>query len=397
MTIQHPPLKAIEEFKRLFHSTPRIFRAPGRINLIGEHTDYNDGFVMPAAIDFATWVAAEARNDRKVVARSLAFDSTVEFDLEESDALSAPGWSRLVRALTSTLAKRGGPINGTNLVIEGDVPMGAGLSSSASVEVALATCFVALSRMKISSKEIALAAQAAEIESTGARVGIMDQFVSVHGEQGKVLLLDCRSLEYEAEPLPENLQLVICNTMIKHSIAGSEYNQRRAECEEGVRILSQTWPGIKALRDVTMDKLEAKRGELSAVVYRRCRHVITENDRVHAMASALKQDNEQAIGQLMRASHQSLRENYEVSCPELDAMVEAASDAPGGIGSRMTGGGFGGCTVNLVRKGEVDKFKKQVAAKYQSATGIIPEIFVTGTSAGASEWKLGEVSLEEKA
>jgi galactokinase len=397
MTIQRPPLKAIEEFKELFHSTPRVFRAPGRINLIGEHTDYNDGFVMPAAIDFATWVAAEARNDRKVVARSLAFDSTVEFDLNDSNAQSAPGWARLVKSLALALAKRGGQINGANLVIEGDVPMGAGLSSSASVEVALAMCFVALSRMKISSKEIALAAQAAEIESTGARVGIMDQFVSVHGEQGKVLLLDCRSLEYEAEPLPKNLELVICNTMIKHSIAGSEYNHRRAECEEGVRILSQTWPGIKALRDVTMDKLEAKRGELSAVVYRRCRHVITENDRVHAMASALKQDNEQAIGQLMRASHQSLRENYEVSCPELDAMVEAASDAPGGIGSRMTGGGFGGCTVNLVRKGEVDKFKKQVAAKYQSATGMTPEIFVTGTSAGASEWKLGEVGLEEKA
>jgi galactokinase len=391
MTTTRPPKQAIEEFERMFGANPRVFRAPGRINLIGEHTDYNGGFVMPAAIDFATWVVAEPRDDRKINARSLAFESAVEFDLDAAHPHDAPKWSRLVRAVAVAIEKRGGRLKGANLMIEGDVPMGAGLSSSASVEVALATCFVSLSGTAISSNEIALACQEAEIESTGARVGIMDQFVSVHGQRGKTLLLDCRSLTYEAEPLPQNLQIVICNTMIKHSIAGSEYNHRRAECEEGVRILQKTWPEIRALRDVTIERLESRRQELSDVVYRRCRHVITENDRVHAMANALRGNDERAMRSLMQESHQSLRTDYEVSCPELDAMVEAAENAPGLVGARMTGGGFGGCTVNLVRVGDVDNFKQHVAQNYRRATEIDPEIFVTGTSAGAGEWTRNEL------
>lgn len=393
MTTTRPPKQAIEEFECRFGTNARVFRAPGRINLIGEHTDYNDGFVMPAAIDFATWVVAEPRDDRKMNARSLAFDSTVEFDLDAVHPENAPKWSRLVRAVATSLEKRGGRVKGANLVIEGDVPMGAGLSSSASVEVALATCFATLSEIDLPSNEIALACQEAEIESTGARVGIMDQFVSVHGQRGKALLLDCRSLTYEAEPLPQNLQIVICNTMIKHSIAGSEYNHRRAECEEGVRILQKTWPEIRALRDVTIEKLESRRHELSEVVFRRCRHVITENDRVHAMAGALRGNDERAIRDLLQESHQSLRDDYEVSCPELDAMVEAAQEAPGLVGARMTGGGFGGCTVNLVRKGDVNDFKQHVAHNYRSATEIDPEIFVTGTSAGAGEWTRSELKV----
>src|SRR6185369_2728609 len=231
-----PPHGAVAAFRRLFNSTPRVFRAPGRINLIGEHTDYNDGYVMPAAIDFATWVAAEARTDRKVIAYSMAFNSMVEFDLEDQGAEDEKSWVRLIRSVVSVLSKEETPPRGANLLIDGDVPMGAGLSSSASFEVALALCFSALSDIRITPKAIALAAQAAEIESTGARVGIMDQFVSMHGESGKVLLLDCRSLKYENNPLPAGLEFVICNTMIKHSIAGGEYNQRRSQCEEGVRI-----------------------------------------------------------------------------------------------------------------------------------------------------------------
>jgi len=382
-----PPHGAITAFRRVFGSAPRVFRAPGRINLIGEHTDYNDGFVMPAAIDFATWVAAEARTDRKIIAHSMAFNSMVEIDLDELNGKDGAPWKRLIKAVASALSKERTPIVGANLIIEGDVPMGAGLSSSASLEIALAVCLTALSNLPVSRNAIALAAQAAEIESTGARVGIMDQFVSMHGEAGKVLLLDCRSLEYQTSPLPNDLEFVICNTMIKHSIAGGEYNRRRAQCEEGVRVLRNVMPSILALRDVTLNQLENHKSGLSDVVYRRCRHVITENDRVLEMSKALKQGDEATIGRLMRASHESLRDDYEVSCPELDIMVDAAARHPALVGSRMTGGGFGGCTVNLVRRGRAQEFIEHVSTAYRNATGVIPDIFVTGTTDGAGEWK----------
>jgi galactokinase len=395
MMIRRPPYGAVQEFNRLFGLHPRIFRAPGRINLIGEHTDYNDGFVMPAAIDFATWVVAERRADRKVVAHSLAFDSSAEFELGWPLPNTAPPWSRLVWAVGSALEKRGEALHGANLLIEGNVPMGAGLSSSASMEVALALCLAALSDQSISSKELALIAQSAEIESTGARVGIMDQFVSVHGEKGKVLLLDCRSLDYQSEPLPSDLELVICNTMIKHSIAGSEYNQRRAECEQGVKILQNFIPDIRALRDVSLAQLREFQSSLPEVVFRRCRHVISENERVQTMAGALNDGDERRIGELMHVSHQSLRDDYEVSCPELDIMVEAASKAPGVVGARMTGGGFGGCTVNLVRRGRTQEFTEFVANAYRGATGIAPEIFVTATADGAAEWKQPALEVKE--
>lgn len=389
-----PPHNAIEEFGRLFGSEPRLFRAPGRINLIGEHTDYNDGYVMPAAIEFATWIAAEPRSDRRIIARSLAFRSTAEINLDAQVSGAEPQWSKLVRGVAAALQKIGVRVPGANIVIEGNVPMGAGLSSSASVEVALAVAFANLAGANVSSTELALAAQRAEIESTGARVGIMDQFVSANGQAGKVLMLDCRSLKYEVEPFPADLQLVVCNTMIKHSIAGGEYNARRAQCEEGVSILRKSLGNVSALRDVSLDQLEQHKAELPQVVYRRCRHVITENSRVLEMANALKADDEPSMSKLMHASHVSLRDDYEVSCPELDAMVDAAADAPGAVGSRMTGGGFGGCTVNLVRRGFAERFVENVSAAYQRATGIVPETYITGTTDGAGPVSIRSLNQE---
>lgn len=384
MSDSRPPFGAVAEFRKRFKAEPRLFRAPGRINLIGEHTDYNDGFVMPAAIDFATWVAGRTRTDRKVFVRTLALSASAEFDMD-GDSSALPQWAKLVHGVTMMLEQRGAWLRGADLVIEGDVPMGAGLSSSASLEVAVGFAMLSLSGVAVDPVMLAKAAQAAEIHSTGARCGIMDQFVSANGRMGEILMLDCRSLEYKLIPISSDVEIVICNTMIKHSIAAGEYNTRRAECEEGVRLLKSALPGIRALRDVSTDELELHKSLLPEMIYRRCRHVVSEDERVIAMAAALRNDDKPLIGRLMRDSHNSLRDDFEVSCRELDAMVEAAESAPGVIGSRMTGGGFGGCTVNLVKSGMADEFSEVVREAYERSTGITPKIFSTRVSDGARE------------
>jgi galactokinase len=381
-----PPFGALAEFHRLYDTKPRVFRAPGRINLIGEHTDYNDGFVMPAAIDFATWVAGRSRPDRKLKVRSMAFNESAELDLDH-DCSSQPQWARLVREVALMLEHRGARLRGADLVIDGDVPIGAGLSSSASLEVAVGLALLAMSSEKVDKVQLAQAAQAAEISATGARCGIMDQFVSAHGHANDLLLLDCRTLDYQLIPMSSDMEIVICNTMIKHSIAAGEYNSRRADCEEGVRLLKRALPTIEALRDVNIEQLAEHKALLPEVIYRRCRHVITENDRVQAMARALQTDDKPMIGRLMKASHDSLRDDYEVTCHELDVMVNAANAAPGLIGARMTGGGFGGCTVNLVAANRTKEFIESVGAGYERSTGIKPTIFSSRASNGASEWQ----------
>lgn len=363
----------------------RVFRAPGRVNLIGEHTDYNDGFVMPAALDFATWVTATPRNDRKVFAFSENFAENIEFDLDDPNPQARGNWSDYIRGVAMVLEQSGHHLRGATLRIRGDVPIGSGLSSSASIEVATGYALLKISGVSPEPVELARLCQRAENEFVGTRCGIMDQFISCCGEAGKALLLDCRSLDYKLLTLPEEARLVICNTMVRHSLASSEYNTRRVECEAGVRHLARFRPDVQALRDVTENDLKQYEGDLSEVIYRRCRHVISENARVLDAAAALEECNLEAFGQLMVESHRSLRDDFEVSCRELDLMVELSSRVRGVYGSRMTGGGFGGCTVSLVKSENVEELKRAVASGYEEKMGLTPDIYVCRAAAGAEE------------
>jgi galactokinase len=384
------PLQLLDEFKVHFGTAASIYRAPGRVNLIGEHTDYNDGFVLPAAIDFYCWAAVAPRRDRKLVIHSENFNETVEAGLDSLSPLEKKHWANYPLGVAWALAQAGKPLTGANLYISGEVPLGAGLSSSAAVEVAIGFALLSHSGLAVDRAELAQLCQKAENEFVGARVGIMDQFVSCYGRASHALLLDCRSLQYEFVKLPPDLQLVICNTMVRHELASGEYNARRAECEEGVRIVRTAFPEIRALRDVTLPQLEELRRILPAKVFARCRHVITENARVKSAVEAFESGETKALGPLLQDSHRSLRDDYEVSCRELDLMVGIATTQPGLIGARMTGGGFGGCTINLVETAAVSDFRRNVAAAYFASTGLAPEIYVSPASEGAQQMDLGE-------
>ena len=359
----------------------RIYRAPGRVNLIGEHTDYNDGFVMPAAIDLYTQVTIEPRDDRRLLIHSNSFADDVEIDLD-SNPIARAQWSDYVRGVALMIERAGYRLKGAKLEIRSDVPIGAGLSSSAALEVAAGYALLECSDQKVDRPELAKLCQQAENEFVGMRCGIMDQFIACLGRAGHALMLDCRSLEYRLLPMPADVQLVICNTMIRHELAASEYNKRRSECEAGVQHLSRFLPAVRALRDVTVDDLERCGAYLPKVIYKRCRHVITENCRVVEAAAALERGDLHAFGELMAESHNSLRDDYEVSCVELDTMVELAAQVEGVYGARMTGGGFGGGTINLVRADCVDRFKETVTQRYQRATGIATEIYVCSAANG---------------
>jgi galactokinase len=367
------------------NSDTRIFRAPGRVNLIGEHTDYNDGYVMPAAIDFFTWVNVSPLEERKLQIFSENFGDEIEVDLDDQTIAARSHWSDYPVGVAVMLEKAGHRLRGAKLQIRGEVPIGSGLSSSAAIEVATACALVANSGLEIDARELALLCQRAENEFVGARVGIMDQFVSLFGQAQKALLLDCRALEFRLLPLPDNVQLIICNTMVKHALASSAYNERRAQCEEGIKHLARLLPGVTALRDVTVKELEQFGRDLSEVVYRRCRHVVTENARVLSAANALEKGDLNEFGTLMGESHWSLRDDYEVSSKELDLMVELASDRDGVYGARMTGGGFGGSTVNLVAAEHVEEFRERVAKDYERTTALKPEIYICNASNGAEE------------
>lgn len=369
----------------LGNNFPRNFRAPGRVNLIGEHTDYNDGFVMPAAIDLSVFVRVSPRADRKLEIRSESFSDQIEFDLDEPNPAPRHHWSDYPVGVAVMLQRAGHRLRGAHLAIRGEVPLGSGLSSSAALEVATACALIANSELTIDRRELALLCQKAENEFVGAHVGIMDQFIALFGEAQRALLLDCRSLEYNLLPLPDTVSLVICNTMVKHALASSAYNERRAQCEAGVKHLSSSLPQVKALRDVTIEELERFGRDLPEVVYRRCRHVVTENARVLSAAEALNEGDLRKFGQLMAESHRSLRDDYEVSSEELDLMVELAAAREGVYGARMTGGGFGGCTINLVDVTNVDQFQRTVANEYERITNLRPEIYVCKAANGAEE------------
>jgi len=372
-----------QTFDKLRAKGARVYRAPGRVNLIGEHTDYNDGFVMPAAIDRYTQVAIRQRDDRTLSVLSEQYGQ-VEFDLDGANPRARSDWSDYVRGVAAKLEQAGYRLKGADLSIRSDVPIGAGLSSSAALEVAAGYALLENSGLEIDRVVLARICQHAENEFVGMRCGIMDQFIACRGRASHGLLLDCRSLEYRLLPLPVDVRLIICDTMVKHKLASSEYNNRRAECEAGVRHFAKWRPYVRALRDVTVNDLEGHGRDLPEAIYKRCRHVVSENARVLKAAEALERGDLETFGGLMAESHRSLRDDYEVSCAELDTLVDLANRVKGVFGARMTGGGFGGCTINLVRADRVAEFMRDVAQGYEQACGVVPDIYVCATASGVS-------------
>jgi galactokinase len=373
-----------DQFERHYSIHPHLMvRAPGRVNLIGEHTDYNDGFVLPVAIDRATYVAARPRDDDHVHIIAADMGDEDEFTLDAGIERSpAHPWSNYIRGITKGLLIAGHPLGGANLLITSDVPRGAGLSSSAALEVAVGYAFQLLNKLNILGEELALLAQGAENSFVGVNSGIMDQFISVLGRADHALLLDCRDLNYRLISIPPTTAIVVCDSHVERALAASGYNQRRAECDEAMRLFKQWYPKITALRDITVAQFRLHEAELPEPVRARARHVISENDRAVRGAAALEQGDVATFGVLMDESHRSLRDDYEVSIRDLDILVEAARRVPGCYGSRLTGAGFGGCTVSLVESSVVEPFRREVAAAYRAATGRDTTIYVCRASDG---------------
>jgi galactokinase len=363
----------------VFDAGTRVFRAPGRVNLIGEHTDYNGGLVMPVAINFATWVAVSPAAGRSIQVESRNLHESFDFDLDEPGQ-PRQAWIDYVRGVAVMLERSGIRLPGARLVIESNVPLSAGLSSSAALEVATAYALLAQTDVVPEPSKIALICQGAENEFVGVRCGIMDQFTSCCAREGQALVLNCRTLAATYFPLPASARLVICNTMVRHALASGAYNQRRAECEEAARRL-----GVVLLGNLSLAEFQRCAAELPEVIRRRARHVVTENARVEQAAPALARGDLDEFGKAMNESHRSLRDDFEVSCAELDLMVELAREQPGVYGARMTGGGFGGCTINLVREDAVENFLAQVPAAYFAKTASKPAIYVCSAAAGAGE------------
>jgi galactokinase len=368
--------RVTNEFHRRFDAPPDfLVRAPGRVNLIGEHTDYNDGFVLPMAIDRDIWIALRSRADRRVVLRSLDFAEPVDFPLD--DVQHADGWIEYVVGGAWILGEGGFPREGWEGVLAGDVPVGAGLSSSAALELALLKAFWAVSPWAWDGTRMAQLARRIENEWVGVQSGIMDQLISSLGEAGHALLIDCRSLEATPVPLPAGTRIVVLDTGTRRGLVDSAYNERVAQCQEAAAYF-----GVPALRDVSLAALEAENVGLDELALRRARHVVSENERTLQAADAMRAGDSSALGRLMNASHHSLRDDYEVSSRELDLMVEVARGQTGCYGARMTGGGFGGCAVALVEERVVDSFVEQVSTGYEDQTGITPSVYVCQASAG---------------
>jgi len=365
---------------------PRLFSAPGRVNLIGEHTDYNDGFVLPMAVDRRTFVAAAARSDRQVRVRAFDVDDEGVFDLDQPLIPPAQKWMAYVAGIALELEQRGFSLTGAELGISSAVPIGSGLSSSAALEVSVGKSLLALAAQDLDLKQLALVAQQAEHNYAGTKCGIMDQLTVACAREGQALLIDCRSLQLTHIPLNlPNVAIVVCNTNIKHDLASSAYNERRSECEHCVEILKKRLPHIQALRDVSIPDFERYANELPEPLRRRCRHVVTENHRTLEAATALQNGDVMRVGELMVFSHQSLRNDYQVSCTELDTMVDLALKQDGVFGARMTGGGFGGSTVNLISKKNVAEFTESMAREYFRITNIEPAIYSVEAAAGVNE------------
>jgi galactokinase len=369
--------RVIEEFTQRFGSPPgAIVRAPGRVNLIGEHTDYNDGFVLPMAIDRAIWIALRPRPDRQVLTYSLDFAESAEFALDQLEKQA--GWLEYLKGVAWALQEAGYSLTGFDAVVAGDVPIGAGLSSSAAWELAAARAFAVTSGFDWNAATMALLGQRAENKWVGMNCGIMDQMISAAGKADHALLIDCRSLETQVVPLPPETVVVVLDTTTRRGLVDSAYNERRSQCETAAQFF-----GVKALRDVTLEQLNDKRDQIDRVVYRRARHVIGENDRTLLAVDAMKHGEAIEMGQLMQLSHMSLRDDFEVSSRELNIMVECAENQAGCYGARMTGAGFGGCAVALVRQDAAEAFSVGVAGEYKTATGLTPNVYICTATNGA--------------
>jgi galactokinase len=365
-----------------FHAEPAIFVAPGRVNLIGEHTDYAEGFVMPVAINFATLAAISPRSDGKIVIWAENYGEEKTFDAT-AKPVAGKHWSDYPMGVVSILTGEGHKIPGFSLSIWGDVPLGSGLSSSAALEVVTALAVLSLIGASYPGPVLARLCQRVENEFVGANCGIMDQFISMNGKENHALLLDCRDLSFRLAPIPADVALVIANTMVKHSIAGGDYPTRRRESEAACAIINGHRGGVPFLRDAMLEDLEKWGHEMEPKSYLRAKHVITEDLRTVAASEALLKGDMKEVGRLMAEAHISYSKDFEGSCEEADLMVELANQLPGVIGARLTGGGFGGCTVNLVEQDKAQAFAEELGKRYEAKTGIKPEIHICHASAGA--------------
>lgn len=365
----HPSIAShvIDTFRKRFSEEPIVVRSPGRVNIIGEHTDYNNGFVMPAAIDKAIFVAITKRVDSAIFLYSDDFKEDFQADLNHLKPTDKV-WPNYILGVVDQLLKKKSSISGFNLVIGGDVPIGSGLSSSAAVECATAFALNSIFQLKLSRMDLVLLAQKAEHEFAGVMVGIMDPFASLFGKRHHVIKLDCQSFKYEYVPLKmPGLKILLLNTNVKHNLGSSEYNTRRKQCEEGVAMVKKHVSGIRSLRDVTMDMLDKFVKDQNPLIYRRCSYVVKENLRLLEGCEDLKRGDVAALGKKMFETHKGLSKDYEVSCTELDFLVEAVTNNPNVLGARMMGGGFGGCTINLVKEHGIQDLIKNVGEQYSKS------------------------------
>jgi galactokinase len=379
-----------EEFARRFGSEPDVWvRAPGRVDLMGSHTDYNQGYVLTLSIDRDVWIAARPRSGRRVTIYSLNADGGGAFDLDDIAHDDVSPWTNYVRGVAHVLQDEGYQLHGCDALIHSTVPVSSGLSSSAALEVATAMLFVLMGGWNVDPVRLALLCQRAENQFVGVNCGILDQYTSVMGQSGCALLLDCRDLTSELVPVAEDMCMVICDTRVKRELAGSAYAERRAQCEEGARRLARFCPGVRALRDVTLSQFTAHEGDLPPVVARRCRFVIEENERVGRMGEALgcflsaSAGDRRAIAELTSASYVGARDLYEIGSPEMAAMMDAMLGAPGVIAARQAGAGFGGCMMAFVEEAQTDAFMQHVEQAYAAVTGIQPQVYPTRAAAGA--------------
>lgn len=371
-------------FLEKFKEQPLLFRSPGRVNLIGEHTDYNMGYVLPAAIDKAIYFAITSRSDRQCNVYAMDMNYEHEFSLDDLP-FSKRGWPNYLMGVVDQFVKAKYNIRGFNCVFGGDIPIGAGMSSSAALEAGLAFALNSIFELHIDKLALVKLAQKAENEFVGVRCGIMDQYINIFGAQDNVLRIDCRSLEYKYYPFAFNtISLVLFDTCVSHSLASSEYNRRREECSEGVEIIKKSHPDVRHLRDVSVDMIQKCKDKMDPTIYRRCKYVVEENDRVLSACTELEQGNLKAFGVYMNRTHKGLSRDYEVSCAELDYLVELVKDNPYIYGSRMMGGGFGGCTINLIEKNHVEQIRQTVTEKYKHQFKSDLKTYITTISSGTN-------------
>jgi len=376
-------IETVKTYLDVFGEKPKVKAwGPGRVNLIGEHTDYNEGYVLPLAVDCGVFIVGKERKDGKVVLYSPDYGTEVQFSSENLQRDPENPWSDYFKGVLEQFQKRGMAFKGCQAVLKSNLPQGAGLSSSAALEVASAVFLEQVTGFALQDLELVKAAQAAENQFVGVQCGIMDQFVSYFGKEANALLIDCRSLDYQWVAMPPSLKVVVCNTGVKRRLASSAYNKRRGECEEGVKIFSAVLPGVHSLRDVSPADFIKHQNLLPADIRKRCRHVVFENQRVLDTIKALSSGDLEKLRLLLLASHDSLRDDYEVSCAELDMLVEIARKNEKTAGGRMTGAGFGGCTVNLVPEEEVESFRREAVRVYEKTFGKL-ETYVFSPADGA--------------